>query len=96
MERGKFTVLHQPVLFPSPQVILLAAKWRTYHARQYLLVRASHALSYLPVLLCLTRARGRDFARWRVFMLFLPDALADLAHYADAPLVPRAHYARAR
>jgi len=69
------------------QVDVLSTKWRHYHARQFVLVRLSHAMTYLPVLLCLTRQTAVDFAKWRIFMLFVPDVVADWAHFVDAPAV---------
>ena len=78
----------------SRQVVELSQKWQLYHQPHFLLVRISHAFTYLPVLMCLSRGSLVDFARWRIFMLFVPDAIADWAHYADSPEIARArlHY----
>lgn len=72
------------------QLTELSDKWRVYHQPQFLLVRVSHIFTYLPILLCLTRSTAFDFAVWRVFMLFVPDAVADWAHYVDSPAVAAA------
>ena len=69
------------------QLTDLMAKWRLFHAPDFIIVRISHALTYLPVLMCLTRSNGTDWARWRIFMLFIPDLIADLAHYASDPAI---------
>jgi len=68
----------------------LAFKWRFYHQPTFYFVRISHAFTYLPLLICLTRRNMVDFALWRIFMLFVPDIVADWAHYADSPRVAAA------
>mmetsp|Transcript_15327 Transcript_15327/g.23023 ORF Transcript_15327/g.23023 Transcript_15327/m.23023 type:complete len:287 (-) Transcript_15327:242-1102(-) len=65
----------------------LSRAWKHFHQIDFFVVRLSHALTYLPILLCLTRKNGEEWARWRVFMLFIPDFVADLAHFASSPLV---------
>jgi len=67
------------------QVTQLCEKWRLFHQPGFAIVRISHAFTYLPVLICLSQRSAFAFAQWRVFMLFVPDAVADWAHYLDSP-----------
>jgi hypothetical protein len=67
------------------QVAQLCEKWRLFHQPGFTMVRVSHAFTYLPVLICLYQRSAFAFAKWRVFMLFVPDAVADWAHYLDSP-----------
>ena len=82
--------LHVSAMLFDAQLNELADKWRTFHQPTFLFVRVSHAFTYLPLVICLSRRNMVDFARWRIFMLFVPDILADWAHYADSPVVAAA------
>lgn len=80
----------QPWLSGVPigeQVGVLVDKWHDFHRPEFFLVRVSHAFTYLDILLLLSQRTGRQFAKWRVFVLFVPDIVADIAHYASSPSV---------
>lgn len=67
------------------QVGVLVDKWLSFHRPEFFLVRVSHAFTYLDLLLLLSQRTGRQFAKWRIFVLVVPDIVADIAHYASSP-----------
>ena len=67
------------------QVADLIEKWLKFHPQDSLLVRISHAFTYLPILMCLTRRSYQDFVWWAIFHFFIGDAIGNFAHVVDSP-----------